>query len=304
MIIYDITSWKHDVQHGIFPIGARDKEMLWSPNSNIRGIKPEWPYLFKESINRYPDQFWTEVVAYIISKHLGVSAPVAFPAFKQTQEGIICGSLIEWFYNVNTEKFVHAGDFFKKLLPEFDSKEGRQHNFPDMLKLIKTFRVYESLRNSSTNWVIEMALFDSFIGNTDRHQDNWGFIFKDDSSVELSPLFDNGTSLGHERFIEHVITWEPKRIEDYIKRGKHHLRYDRDSNIRIEHFKIIEAIVDNQTDKEFLVNKIKGLNFNFMMSEIRELVDINIDVPFTEERYDWIEKILEVRLQLIEDKLK
>jgi hypothetical protein len=34
--------------------------------------------------------------------------------------------------------------------------------------------------------------FDALIGNTDRHHENWGLI----NNERLSPLYDNGISLG------------------------------------------------------------------------------------------------------------
>ncbi|PCI29452.1 MAG: hypothetical protein COB67_04135 [SAR324 cluster bacterium] len=72
MKIIDVSNWRPDEQYAIFPVGARDKEMIWAPGDKIEGVKANWPYLFKESIDRYPDQFWTEIVAYIVSKHLKV----------------------------------------------------------------------------------------------------------------------------------------------------------------------------------------------------------------------------------------
>jgi hypothetical protein len=47
--------------------------------------------------------------------------------------------------------------------------------------------------------------FDALIGNTDRHQDNWGIIITRQTEapnkikkMRISPVFDNGTSMGHE----------------------------------------------------------------------------------------------------------
>ncbi|WP_293077859.1 HipA domain-containing protein [Okeania sp. SIO3B5] len=39
-------------------------------------------------------------------------------------------------------------------------------------------------------------LLDAWIGNTDRHHENWGFIMND--SVSLAPTFDHASSLGRE----------------------------------------------------------------------------------------------------------
>ena len=40
----------------------------------------------------------------------------------------------------------------------------------------------------------------------------------------LAPLFDNGTSLGHERFLDRVARWSDARVDQYIHRGTHHVK--------------------------------------------------------------------------------
>lgn len=176
--VIDVTEWMVDEEHGIFPIGARDKQMIWSPEFDVQeGIKPDWPYLFKESISRYPDQYWTELVAYIVSKYLDVEVPRVFPAVINTEDGVVCGSLIEWFYDVHTERFMHAGTYFKRLIPDFDEKTGKEHNLADMNMFIRGLSLKAGLVTNRLMWMADMALFDALIGNTDRHQENWGGYF-------------------------------------------------------------------------------------------------------------------------------
>ena len=98
--LIDVTSWRKDDEHGIFPRGARDKKMLWSPNDAPEGIKPEWPYLFKLSRDAYPDQYWMETVAYIVGDVMGVPVPKALPARRMMENGEYeYGALLEWFYD-------------------------------------------------------------------------------------------------------------------------------------------------------------------------------------------------------------
>ncbi len=239
--VIDVTDWQLDVNHGIFPIGARDKEMIWSPKEGVGSpFKANWPYLFKQSIVKYPDQYWTEVVAFIVGKHLGVEVPSVMPAVKNKNASqVICGALIEWFYDQkqDKEKLHPAGDFFKKLIHDFDDKEGKQHNLIDLKVILQRFVDDGRLITDSLKWLLDMMLFDVLIGNTDRHQENWGFVFQSDGKVRLTPLFDNGTALGHERFTERVVGWYDNELTKYIKKGKHHLRDSRGQpRKRIKHF--------------------------------------------------------------------
>ncbi|WP_130536432.1 HipA domain-containing protein [Thiomicrorhabdus indica] len=305
--VFDVTNWTKDEHHAIFPVGARDKEMLWSPVSiNTESLKPNWPYLFKESINRYPDQFWTEIVAHIISKYLGVDVPKALPAIMISDGEVICGSLIEWFYDVTDERFIHAGSYFKRLIPNFDDRTGKEHNLEDMTLIIRTLSVHYGLVTNRIEWLADMALFDALIGNTDRHQENWGVVFQSNDKSRLSPLFDNGTSLGHERFLDKISKWNKNRTIEYINKGRHHLRFTKDdTRNRIPHFHLVGGIA-NLDDKfrQYMNSKIETLNLERMLSEIETLTRIDIAVPFSEERLNWIQKNITIRLELIKEELK
>lgn len=305
--VIDVTDWLTDEHHAVFPVGARDKEMLWSPkDSESEILKNNWPYLFKESIYRYPDQYWTELVAYIVSKYLDVDVPRVFPAIKQTEQGTVCASLIEWFYDVETERFVHAGSYFKRIVLDFDDKTGAQHNFVDMNLLIRALAMFSGLETDRMKWIADMTLFDALIGNTDRHQENWGVVFLPDNKSRLSPLFDNGTALGHERFLDKVQGWNDQRVETYVKKGCHHLRVSRDHiDMRIPHFDLVSAVtsVDEEL-KRYVQQKLDNLDLKGMLAEIENLTSLQIDVPFTPQRFDWIRKNLVTRLRLIKEEIQ
>ena len=36
MEFIDVSNWVRDEHHGIFPVGARDKEMIWSPMRKLK----------------------------------------------------------------------------------------------------------------------------------------------------------------------------------------------------------------------------------------------------------------------------
>ena len=303
----DVTDWMGDEHHAIFPVGARDKEMIWSPSE--RGddrVKNNWPYLFKESIFRYPDQYWTELVAYIVSKYLNVDVPKVFPAIKRTEEGIVCGSLIEWFYDVETERFIHAGSYFKRIISNFDDKTGKEHNLVDMNMFIRGLSMHASLTTDRLKWIADMALFDALIGNTDRHQENWGVIFLSDKTSRLSPLFDNGTALGHERFLDKIMGWDKNRLKMYVKKGCHHLRLNRENTTkRIQHIDLIKDMAKaDATIRQRMQQKLDNLDLEGMLAEIEGLIEIEIEVPFSRDRFSWIRKNIEIRLELIKEELE
>lgn len=178
MQLIDVSDWRRDDEHGIFPIGARDKKMLWSPWQEIEGVKPNWPYLFKLSREAYPDQFWMETIAYIVGCAMGVEIPKAIPAVRVNESGLKeYGALLEWFYDKEFEHFVHASDIFHVLNKEFDDESGRHHNVEDLRLICRALSIHGMIHTDWNSWVCDMLLLDSLIGNSDRHQENWGFVF-------------------------------------------------------------------------------------------------------------------------------
>lgn len=277
--------------------------MLWSPNLCLEHpiVKQNWPYLFKESIRWYPDQYWTEIIAYIISLNLGVDVPKAIPAVRQDPQGRTFGSLIEWFYDIQTERFSHGGNYFKRLIPDFNEKTGAEHNIRDLAVIARVFTIRSNLTPRFDYWLADVALFDALIGNTDRHQENWGIIFyEDNSKARFSPLFDNGTSLGHERFLDKISQWDSNHLEKYIEKGRHHFRENRwNTESRIQHFELIEKCSQRKEIKLHMTERIKSFNLEKAFSEISELTKVNCDIPLTQERVDWIKRVLSYRFNRI-----
>lgn len=299
--LIDVSEWRLDSEHRIFPFGARDKKMLWSPAEPPDGIKPNWPYLFKLSRKIYPDQYWMEVVAYIVGSHLKVDVPKAFPAVMYQNQECKEGALLEWFYDVSEERFIHASDYFKRVVTNFDNDKGKQHNIVDLIKIC---RMTVGKKFNWREWLEDMLIFDSLIGNTDRHQENWGIVFERvmeglDRNVRLSAFFDNGTSLGHEHFPERVNDWTLIKTYSYLIKGKHHLRHTQDDfENRVSHLDSIVKISKNTHNRGRLCGML-NLDVCRMNQEIDRLCTIETSVKFSPERSKSIKHLIFRRLNLI-----
>lgn len=303
--VIDVTEWRKDDEFGIFGIGARDKKRLWSPIESLEGITADSPYLFKESRNSCPDQFWMEVVAYIVGDHLKIAVPKAFPAVIKKDNGkVVCGALIEWFYDPQEETFTHAVDFFCKYIEEFDTKIGKHHNIEDVMKLCRVASLKHNLKTDWRHWIADFILFDSLIGNSDRHQENWGVICrkaeKRVKDIRLSPLYDNGTSLGHEKQTDKVRCWEKYLIDNYIDKGCHHVRVNRvRTEHRLQHFELISIFTSKHYSYKQFFNERLCFDIDALKHKIRELCKLEINVRLTPERAEWIIKLLIRRYQRI-----
>lgn len=181
----EVGQWQEDADFGVFPQGARDKTALLAP---VQGVPPflraGHRYLFKQSRACYPEQFWAEIVAYRIGCLLGVEVPPAFAAYNAASG--ISGALIEWFYAADVGIFVHAGDYLQLVRPELDRARGELHNLRDVGVLMRLLR-HHGLGHDWRMWWVRTLVFDALIGNSDRHQENWGFVI-DVNTGGLQPL--------------------------------------------------------------------------------------------------------------------
>lgn len=158
--------------------------------------------------------------------------------------------------------------------------------------------------NSWRQWWVNALAFDALIGNTDRHQDNWAILFRTvpseatgRSSARLSPLFDNGTSLGHERFMDRVHDWDEKRINKFVRKGTHKVKWSLDEPLLVGHFDLLKRALAEWPETHFsLATMVAQLTPDGLRAAIEDLLYLELPVPFSEPRYQFICKLLETRL--------
>ena len=184
----------------------------------------------KFSNPRYPVQYWSEFIAALVGKHMGVRVPRCLLALDPGTGNP--GSLISWFYGEGAEddfvllpadiepltgpqtgdsiapddapkshsRYVPGSAYMVRYIPEFDLIKGRQHNLETLSRFITLLRFKYKI-DYWPHW-ISIFTFDTLIGNTDRHQDNWGILWRRNTQDRMiprfSPAFDNGTALLHE----------------------------------------------------------------------------------------------------------
>lgn len=302
--VFDVTDWVPDAEFGIFPQGARAKDAIFSPQiPGLDQVRPETRYLFKRSKRSYPDQFWGEVVAYRVGCLMGLKVPPAFCAVNRDREHV--GALIEWFYGKN-EILTHGGDLMTRVRPGYDRGKGTQHNLEDISTLMTAAERGGRFAENWRSWWADALLFDALIGNTDRHQDNWGLI-RDPTAgkhrqLRLAPLFDNGTSLGHERFVERVRGWTDAQLNDYISKGTHHVKWVVDVEPVPEINKHLELLQTVWATWQGTLDLARA-RLSFSEENLREcyvdLCHLAAPTPFSEGRCAFISRLLTRRFEIL-----
>ena len=248
-----------------------------------------------------------EVVAYQIGVQLGISVPPAFAAFDSSTGQ--CGALIEWFYRENKQIFIPAGDVFQKINPNFDRRLGTQHN------LVEARAFCDQLVGKSSFVPLSlMLLFDSLIGNSDRHQDNWGYLVSaldeknedgtPKTEITFAPWFDNGTSMGHERFVHKVQGWSDARFQSYIERGCHHFRVSRTDLDRITHLGSMRMVVAHAPGIAAMLNaKLDQLDLEELHEKMLRLTQLDLphEGKLTVGRVEFMMKLIGHRKALLQE---
>lgn len=304
----DVAMWAPDTDYGVFPQGARPKDSAIAPSPVTDPVLVAGKrYLFKRSRKVYPDQFWAEVVAYRVGSLLEVSVPPTFAAWNSATGQ--CGALIEWFYLDGQERLVLAGDFLQQMQPNFERRRGESHSMIQNELLLRALVQRGVLLGNWRQWWADAIAFDALIGNTDRHQDNWGFIFPQSmpslNKCWLTPYFDNGTGLGHELFPDRVHGWDNGRVEKYVDRGTHHVRWPQHGKVERGHLAVLKSALQHwPSTRASIAERFLQITPAALANSISGLKYYQLPIPMSEQRLAFTLRLLVCRLKKIQEILR
>lgn len=164
----DISDWHKNVHYSTG--GTRSKYIALHPDTNQE-------YFFKGSKEtslreiRYPAEFWSEIVSSKIGQFLGfpmLDYNIAYDSNHKQQFGCLSMSMVLNSKNKLTEGVTYLTGFNSKYIPSLHKKD---YTFQFICNALEKFYLGNYIEN-----IIEIIVFDSIIGNSDRHQENWGTI--------------------------------------------------------------------------------------------------------------------------------
>ena len=203
------------------------------------------------------------------------------------------------------ERYTPGGDYLQRVIPAYDRKQGEQHNYET------TARICEVLLGNSNspahNWIkywVITYIFDALIGNTDRHQDNWGIIWtiQDTTRIggRLTPIFDNGTSMGHEIFENKFFKFDDdSRIRSYVNRGTHHMKWKLSDSKKIQHTNIVPLMISKYPESKTWIEEILDFPIDEVRDILQELSRFDVAIPLTEARANFMLKLVKTRKETL-----
>lgn len=229
-----------------------DFEFLINPLMNTKGTRCkrialtmknlEEVYFKYESYNC--SESCSEKMSYEIAKVLGYSC--ARIEFGEDEEGRI-GILNYLFVNRQDEVHNDAISYINK-----DSRERCEFYTISNIK-----KCLDEIDDKLFFDFLKIVLFDSLVGETDRHEENWG-ITKSVRGYKLSPLYDNGCNLLR-NFRDYSFAKKyydgVKDFNSYIKRAKSVI-YKENHKERYNLFELVEYLYKLYPDiiKKEIVN--------------------------------------------------
>ncbi|PCJ44697.1 MAG: hypothetical protein COA81_00005 [Alphaproteobacteria bacterium] len=237
-----------------------------------------------------------EIVAYRLGHICGIPVP---PAFVSIDSDGICRALIEWFYDEEKDNYINGFTLLSHRDRALDKKYGRRHCYPLLKDGLNIIQRLSPKDGPLLQKAFRLFVFDALIANTDRHHENWGIILKGARSkgqeliLDLSPAFDNGTSLGY-NFIDNKLsnyignkTW----LDKYVEKGTHHLRKEAEGD-KYKHVELIVEMTETNLEYKDLLSQILSFNMDDVKEMLHELIKFDISVPFIEKRADFTAMII------------
>lgn len=188
----------------------------------------------------------SEKMCYEIAKVLGYNcAKIELAKDENNQIGI----LNYLFIDVNKITHMDAVSYLNE----------QENERPYFYTVSNIKRTLDNIDGKLFNGFIRLMLFDALVGETDRHEENWGVEITKDG-YEFSPLYDNGCNLLREfRNEEYAAKYydDIQRFDAYIYKSKTYI-FKEDNKHRYKHFELIEYL--NEEYHDILVKEIRNLN--------------------------------------------
>lgn len=302
--------------------GTRDKLILANPDTgDLYFLK----FPMVKPGRDYTPETWSEIIAYQIGTALGFNVLKYELAEHNGRIGCISKNMIVPDRN---ETLIEGHSILSSFAPDYDPSDKdnyKRYSFSFVRDALIAFQARDYI-----NEFIRILLFDAIIGNSDRHQSNWGII----QTIEIrksgwlkqiekrttvnrpAPIYDSGCCLGREFSEEQIIQHLNKqsKFDKYIRNGLAELRIETGAD-RTSHDRLIQYIRHTNCGEWslFIESEIKKVITLYDQKEIKEIItNIDCDLPDNiEEKYrmslprkEFVFKLIDTRVNNLKNLLQ
>lgn len=306
--VIDITNWNFSsdfLQGTRHPKGLQDKHILINPQDNKK-------YFFKDTWrkreNNYQEeikhQFWCEYIATKIGESMGLNVPKCYIAISESdQTDFAVGVLSEWYLRPSEQEISGKDILSGKIEGYIEAYLGDSQNNNELYTLENILKCTKDIDSNHLEFWFKLFLYDALIGNTDRHDENWGII-QTSSETRLTPIYDNGVSLGWREPEKSLISFN---FDKFFNGFRYKIRLSEDSTNKTyaRPQELIEYFLSLTVD-------IREVGYNFLcnykqeeLSRILENIDKKLNIRVAEEyklskqRAEFIYSFVEHRYKIL-----
>ncbi|WP_293023072.1 MULTISPECIES: HipA domain-containing protein [unclassified Moorena] len=263
------------------------KEKFWFYHSQL-----------KKCLFKYPRQNtgedWSEKVAFELCNLLDI--PAARYELAETADGN--KGVITVNFLGEGETLVHGNEVLSGINPDYPAlvtQKAYQHTIEVVMEAIR-----EKSVNFPPSWTVPdgftdardlfvgYLLLDAWIGNGDRHHENWGFVLPKTSQtgIYLAPTYDHASCLGRELS---DTKRQHKSVESYVNRCPSAFYLNENEKKPLKTFELFEYVNTHypKASQEWL-NRLEQISEQQINSTLQAFPDCRI----SKEASDFANKIL------------
>ncbi len=258
--------------------GTRRKRVAWDRKENKIAIFKYEEYNCTESCS--------EKMSYEIAKVLDY--PCAKIELAEDENGVI--GILNYLF-IDTKEAEHTD-----IIAYINKNHTDRKQFYTINNIKKCL---DQLDNNLFAQFLKILVFDALIGETDRHEENWGIIIKNEHYY-ISPLYDNGCNLlrefKNEKLAEKYYSGK-KNFNLYIERSKS-LIYNETTGRRYTHFQLIKELYKEYPD--IIRKEIVNID-NLTDAKIEKIVNSIPNQMMLDKQKEYIIKFIKIRKERLKE---
>lgn len=198
----DVTDWENA---GAATAGKRNKTWLRCPDDDSTWLR-------KERWAGRPCEPAIEVLALRLAARVGLRAAEARLCRWRGPDDTHVGIISKLFLDREREELFHGSSVLQGVNPSYDAHAKWQHTVSSVRAALEVLRPHgggELIADFA-----HLCAFDAWVGNSDRHQENWAVLVSlDRSTARLAPMYDPAACLGVELQPGHALLDAARRSE-------------------------------------------------------------------------------------------